>query len=408
MREKITSAFIRKIPKSDLHVHLDGSLRLGTLIELARQEGVRLPSFTKDGLKELVFKPSYADLPEYLKGFAYTCAVLQTPENLERVSREFLEDNLEEGVRYVEVRFAPQLHTSKAMSMRETIQAVIRGLESAARSHNRSPEVRAGHDLPVHYGVIVCAMRRFNRHMSPYFADFLRIMSHSKRKRIYAAASLELARAAVWLVETENLPVVGFDLAGEEAGFPAIDHADAYQYVHSHFIRKTVHAGEAYGPESIFQALTKCYANRIGHGTFLFAVDMIRDPRIRNRERYVANLANYIASQRIGIEVCVTSNLQTTPSITRVEDHPIKKMLEWGLPATACTDNRLVSDTTVSQELEMIAKHARLSRRQLRDLVVAGFKGSFFPGSSNEKKVFVKRVINRFEELIESELPPLR
>jgi adenosine deaminase len=410
MRQKITSDFIRKIPKSDLHVHLDGSLRISTLIDLARRADVKLPSYTESGLRKLVFKPKYKDLPDYLNGFQYTCGVLHDPENLSRVAQELAEDNLAEGVRYIEVRFAPQLHTSDKLSTPDVIRAVVRGLEAAKRQHNSSRAVRQGKDVPFHYGLIVCGMRRFGRSMSPYFADLIRIMSHSPRKEIFAAASLELARVAGEMVQKEDLAIVGFDLAGEEAGFPPVDHWKAYHYAHTHFIKKTVHAGEAYGPESIFQAITQCYANRIGHGTFLFADEKIRDPKIRapkERRRYVENLANYIASQRIGLEVCVTSNLQTTPSIKTIAKHPVRKMIDWGLSVSICTDNRLVSNTTVSREIELVTKHLGLGRRQLRNLVVAGFKGSFFPGSNNERREFVNKVVQRYEQLEREMLPKI-
>ncbi|MDD5656432.1 MAG: adenosine deaminase family protein [Elusimicrobia bacterium] len=398
MKDGITPEFIRRIPKSDLHLHLDGSLRLGTLIELARAEKVKLPSYTESGLRRLVFKDAYSGLPEYLHGFAYTCAVLRRPENIERAARELVEDNAAEGVRYIEVRFAPQLMVDEGMTADEAVRAVARGLWEGAKAHNRLPAVRRGEDLPFHYGMIVCGMRRFKKGMSPYFADLLRIMEHAERRDVYAAASLELARGAVAWVR-EGLPVVGFDLAGEEAGYPPSAHREAYQYAHDHFIRKTVHAGEAYGPESIWQAITQCHANRIGHGTFLFASQMIKDPEIPDRRRYVEDLANYIASQRLGIEACVTSNLQTTPSIGSIARHPIRKMIDYGLSVSICTDNRLVSSTTVSRELELVVRHAGLDRRQLRRLVIAGFKGSFFPGSFNAKRDFVAAVGRRYQRL---------
>lgn len=407
MRERITSDFIQQIPKSDLHLHLDGSLRLKTLIELAKQEKVKMPSYTEAGMRRLVFKPNYKNLPEYLHGFQYTCGVLHRGENLERVARELAEDNIAEGVRYIEVRFAPQLHTSTELSTPEAIRSVVRGLESAAKVHNRSKSVKTGSDVPFHFGVIVCGMRRFGRSMSPYYADLIRIMGHANRKEIFAAASLELARAAVELVREEGLPIVGFDLAGEEAGYPANDHWRAYQFAHENFIKKTVHAGEAYGPESIFQAITECHANRIGHGTWLFSEDMIRDSRIKDKRKYVYNLANYIASERIGIEVCPTSNLQTTPSIKSMAQHPVRRMIDEGLSVSICTDNRLISNTTVSKELELVTKEVKLTRRQLRHLVIAGFKGSFFPGSHNEKREFVRGVISRFEHLERKLLPKI-
>ncbi len=391
--------FIRRIPKTDLHVHLDGSLRIRSLIEMAREDGVALPSATEEGLRELVFRDRYACLPDYLKGFGYTCAVLRRSEHLERAAFEFAEDNLAEGVRYFEVRFAPQLHVRDGLTIRDVVGAVCAGLERAARRHNQSPEVREGRDLPLHYGIIVCAMRSFSRGFGPYFARLLDVLGASPRKEVFAIASMEIARTAVALRDHEGWPIVGFDLAGEEAGYPAGDHRAAYQYAHTHFLKKTVHAGEAYGPESIFQAITDCHANRIGHGTFLFAADMVRGAGTADPAAYVERLAEYIASQRIGIEVCLTSNLQTTPTIRSVAEHPVRQMIERAMSVTVCTDNRLVSNTTVTRELERLAAGIPLTRRQLRNVVIAGFKGAFMPLPYREKRAYVRAVIDRYERL---------
>ncbi len=398
MKDRISPEFIRAIPKSDLHLHLDGSLRLKTLIELAREAKVKLPSFTEAGLRKLVFKDTYKDLPDYLHGFMYTCAVLTDLDNLTRVAQELVEDNAAEGVRYIEVRFAPQLHVSSTVGVRDVVRAVAAGLAAGAKAHNNSKAVKSGEDVPFHYGMILCAMRRFKKGMSPYFADMLRLMEHAPKDEVFAAASLELARAGVELA-VEGLPVVGFDLAGEEAGFPPADHWAAYQYAHNHFIRKTVHAGEAYGPESIWQAITQCHANRIGHGTFLFAQEMIADPKIEDRKRYVEDLANYMASQRIGVEVCVTSNLQTIPSLKSIAQHPIRKMIDYGLSVSICTDNRLVSNTTVSREVELVIEGAKVSRAELKRLIVAGFKGAFFHGSFADKREFIEAVERRYDAI---------
>jgi adenosine deaminase len=307
--------FLERIPKTDLHVHLDGSLRLPTLIELARARKVALPSETPEGLRELVFKDTYRDLPDYLSGFAYTVAVMQEPESIERIAAELVEDNLAEGVRYLEVRFAPQLHMREGFPFREVVEAVARGMERAKAAHNRRPEVADGRDLPFEFGIIVCALRWFLPVFSDYYGKLCGVMPYAREKSIFAEASLELARASVREIEEHGLPIVGFDLAGAENGYPADDHRAAFRHAHSNFLRKTVHAGEAYGPESIFQAITECHANRIGHGTHLFAANMIQNPAIRDRQRYVDNLVNYIASQRISIEVNLTSNLQTLPSL---------------------------------------------------------------------------------------------
>jgi len=398
MAPKITREFLEKIPKTDLHLHLDGSLRIGTLIELAKAAKVPLPSETEAGLQELVFKEKYQDLPDYLRGFGLTCAVLQNPENLERVAYELAIDNIAENVRYVEVRYAPQLHVRPGFSVEEVIECVNRGLARAQKEHNNSPAVRQGGEIPFHYGIITCAMRFFNRHMSAYYAQLFDVMPHAPAKEVMAVASLEMARSAAALAHQKGIPVVGFDLAGAEAGFPAIDHKDAYQYAHVHFLKKTVHAGEAYGPESIFQAITECHADRLGHGTWLFAADKIKDPAIKDPDYYVKCLVDYIATRRITLEVCPTSNLQTIPSIESVADHPLRKMLDANLSVSINTDNRLVSRTSVTRELELVCTHLPVTPAKLRNIILAGFKGSFF-GPYGEKRALVRQVINRYDAL---------
>ncbi len=399
MNTSISEDFLRLIPKTDLHLHLDGSLRLPTLIDLARERRVKLPSTTTEGMARLVFRKSYADLTEYLRGFAYTCAVMQDAESLERIACELAEDNLAEGVRYIEVRFAPQLHVHDKLTLEQVIRAVSRGLERAQGVHNRAAAVRRGDDVPFHFGIIVCALRFFTSTMSPYYRRLFHVLSYAPPKQVFTAASMELARAAVRLVREQDLPIVGFDLAGAEAGYPADDHRTAFQYCHSHFLKKTIHAGEAYGPESIFQAITDCYANRIGHGTWLFAHEMIKDPSITDPEAYCNQLAEYIASQRITLEVCLTSNTQTHPQMRDLPSHPLRQMLDHELSISLCTDNRLVSHTTVTNELVQAVQQLKMNRRELRNVVLAGFKGSFFPGTYREKRQFVRQVINRYEAL---------
>lgn len=399
MNTLISPEYLAALPKTDLHVHLDGSLRIPTLIELAKEHKVELPSFTEEGLKETVFKPAYADLWEYLAGFQYTVSVMQTAEALERIARELAEDNLAENVRYLEVRFAPQLHLSDTLSIRAVLEAVTRGLEAAQTAHNRSEAVVGGKDVPFHFGIIVCALRWFAPGMSAYYHNLHEVMSYARDKDIFAAASLELARAAVRLRDEFGLPIVAFDLAGAENGNPAVDHKDAFMYAHRHFLRKTVHAGEAYGPESIFQALTDCHADRIGHGTFLFEAGRIQDPSITDRDRYIHQLVESVAHRRICVEVNLTSNLQTLPDLKGIGDHPLRQMVDHNLSATICTDNRLVSHTTVTRELQLAVDHFDLTPSQLRNLVVAGFKGSFFPGDYRAKRAFVRKVLNRIDDL---------
>lgn len=393
----ITDALLRALPKTDLHVHLDGSLRVPTLIELARERKVHLPSFDEAGMNELVFKPHYADLGEYLAGFAWTCAVMQDREALERVAYEFAHDNWNEGVRYVEVRFAPQLHQHDDLDGREVLVAVNRGLARAQAEINRT--IPAG-DPDFRYGIIVCALRAFNAELSMYYGQLMRALAKAPRKKVFGLASLELAREAVWARDEAGIPVVGFDLAGQEDGYPAIDHQDAYDFAHQHFMHKTVHAGEAYGAESIFQAITKLHADRIGHGYLLFSPERVTDPKVDDRDAYTRKLADYIADRRVTMEVCITSNLQTNPAIRSAGEHALRKMLDARLSVAICTDNRLVSHTTVSNEFRIAVDQCGVTLRELRDIVIHGFKRSFYAGSYPEKRQYVRSVIDYYDRVV--------
>ena len=394
------STFIEKIPKTDLHVHLDGSLRMSTLLELADQQGISLPGTSEEELKQNVFKSQYRDLPEYLAGFQYTVAVMQTEEALERIARELAEDNLSANVRYLEVRFAPQLHTSRGLKLENILRAVNRGLQAAQQKHNNTQAVQTKEDLPFHFGIVVCALRWFVPQMSTYYQQLFDVMPYAREKDVFAAASLELARASVALRDRENLAIVGFDLAGAEAGNPAMDHREAFMFAHRNFLQKTVHAGEAYGPESIFQALTDCHANRLGHATFLFSADRIKSPHVKNPQHYVDQLVESVARQRICLEVNLTSNLQTLPEMDSLSEHPLGKMIAHDLSATLCTDNRLVSHTTVTNELKLAATHFDLNPEQIRNLIIAGFKGAFFHKGYIEKRMYVRQAIDQINRLM--------
>ncbi len=392
-----SDALLRALPKSDLHVHLDGSLRLPTLITLARGRGVALPSETAEGMCALVFKPHYADLREYLQGFAYTTAVMQEADALEQVAYELAWDNIDEGVCYVEVRFAPQLHMHAGLDFDAVLQAVDRGLSRARREHEASAAVAAGAP-PFRYGIIVCALRHFDAGFSSWYGQLVSMLPHAPKKELYGLASLELARAAVRCRDAHGVPIVGFDLAGEEAGYPAHDHAQAFAHAHQNFVKKTVHAGEAYGPESIFDAITELHADRIGHGYHLFSPELC-GPDVEDPLGYVRRLAAYIADRRITVEVCITSNLQTNPGIGSVENHAFRHMLDARLSATLCTDNRLVSHTTVTRELALAVHTFGMDRSQIRDTVIYGFKRSFYPGSYREKRAYVRRVIDAYDRV---------
>jgi adenosine deaminase len=395
----ISQKFIEKIPKTDLHLHLDGSLRLPTLIALAREYGVKLPAYDEKGLRRLVFRKRYANLNEYLEGFAYTTAVLQTAPALERVGYELAQDNQAEGVRYIEVRFAPQLHQNASLTCIDAMAALNCGLARAKDEFNARPEVRSGAEPPFEYGIIACAMRMFDYGFSHYYDTLLHVHAHSGRKEVFSLASQELVRAAVEAKTKLKLPIVGFDLAGAEAGFPAEDHIQAYALAHKNFLNKTVHAGEAYGPESIFQAITDLHADRLGHAVYLFDADMIKSPEIKDKKAYVANLVQFIAERRITIEVCLTSNLQTNPAIRDLAHHSFRLMRKAKLSATFCTDNRTVSRTTVSAEILKAVRAFRITPHELKNFIIYGFKRSFFPGTYIKKREYTHQIIDYYEKI---------
>jgi len=392
-----SDALLRALPKTDLHVHLDGSLRTSSLIDMAKKRGVELPSYTVEGLHETVFKPTYASLPEYLEGFAYTCAVLQDTEALERAAYELAEDCIDEGVVYVEVRFAPQLHIHDGLSFDDIIRAVNRGMERAAKAH--AARVEGTPKPPFHYGIIVCALRWFTGGFSKWYERLCGMFPDADEIEVFGLASLELARAAVRLRDTEGLPIVGFDLAGREDGYPAHDHRDAFRHAHRNFLKKTVHAGEAYGPESIFDAITELNADRIGHGYYLFSSEKC-GPGVREPEGYVRALSEFVADRRITVEVCITSNLQTNPTLERVEDHVFGRMLAERISATLCTDNRLVSHTTVTREYRLACDAFAMTPSQLRNTIIHGFKRSFFPGSYADKRTWVRQIIDYYDAVV--------
>ena len=393
-------AFIKEIPKTDLHVHLDGSLRINTLIELAKKNKVEMPSYTETGLREKVFKDKYNNLAEYLKGFYYTVNVLRTAESLAQVAYEMALDSISDGVRYIEVRFAPQLHISDNLSFEGVLNAVNDGLKKAEKEYNSTEGVKTGDVPPFHYGIIVCALRFFMPGFSPYYSKFSEIHKYSTKDDIFKMASLELAKATVkFMHEQPDIPIVGFDLAGQENGYPAVNHKDAYAYCHQNFLRKTVHAGEAYGAESIFQAITVLHADRIGHGFYLFDTGKIQNPDIQDKKRYIQKLSQYIANNRTTIEVCLTSNMQTNPEIKDIKKHTLGKMLKNKISITFCTDNLLHSNTNVSKEIRLAVDNFSIPPQALKNIIIYGFKRNFFFGSYNDKRQYCRQVIDYYEKI---------
>jgi adenosine deaminase len=285
------------------------------------------------------------------------------------------------------------------MTCIDAMAALNGGLRRAKEEFNARPEVKRGAEPPFEYGIIACAMRMFDYGFSHYYDTLLHVHAHSDRKAVFALASQELVRAAVEARAKFGLPIVGFDLAGAEAGFPAEDHAKAYALAHKHFLKKTVHAGEAYGPESIFQAITDLHADRLGHAVYLFDAGMIKSREIKDKKAYVANLVEYIADRRITIEVCLTSNLQTNPAIHGLARHSFGLMRKARLSATFCTDNRLVSRTTVSNEIGQAVRAFKITPAELKNFIIYGFKRSFFPGTYIMKREYVRQIIDYYEKI---------
>ena len=245
-----------------------------------------------EGLKELVFKDSYQNLGEYLHCFQYTCAVLRDMDNLERAAYELAIDNQLEGVNYIEVRFAPQLliDLPSGIDFDRVMHAVNNGLKRAQQQYNSQALVLSGDKPPFAYGIINCAMRMFgDKGFSPYYTNLFQLMRDFSPIEVIKLAAMELVRASVRLRDEAGIPIVALDLAGQESGYPASKFKEVYEFAHQHFLLKTLHAGEAYGAESVFEAITECYADRIGHGYSLFVPEMIQDPAIKDKQKYTVS-----------------------------------------------------------------------------------------------------------------------
>lgn len=324
-------------PKVLLHDHLDGGLRPQTIIELAaEQKYKKLPTSDPGELAEWFHRgANKGNLVEYLQGFEHTCAVMQTREGLSRVAYEMMEDMAKDGVCYVETRFAPFFHTGKGLHYDDIVTSVIEGLEKGKK------------DFGVGYGLILCAMRN---------------MKHS----------LEIAELAV---NFRRRGVVGFDLAGEEGGYPPKKHLDAFQFIQRANFNITIHAGEAFGKESIWQAIQWCGAHRIGHGTRILE-DLVRDGD--GNVVGFGDLAQYILDKRIPIEVCLLSNVHTG-AIDKLENHPFIQLYKSKFRVTLNTDDRLMSDTTMTNEFLLASQYFNLTLDDFEKITINSMKSAFNP-----------------------------
>ena len=340
---------IKSVPKVLLHDHLDGGLRPETIIELAKDlRYTKLPTKDAGELAEWFHRgANKGNLVDYLQGFEHTAAVMQTKEALERVAYEMMEDMKNDNICYVETRFAPVFHTQNGLWYEDIVSAVLEGLE------------RGRKDFGVGYGLILCGMRNMKN-------------------------TLEIAELAV---NFRNEGVVGFDLAGEEGGYPPKKHIEAFQFIQRANFNITIHAGEAFGKESIWQAIQWCGAHRIGHATHLiedFTLD--KDGNVVG----FGDLAQYVLDKRIPLEICLLSNVHTG-AVDKIENNPFGLLFKEKYRVTLNTDDRLMSDTTMSKEFLVAIDVFNLNLEDLEKITLNSMKSAFI--QYKERLHFIYNVI---------------
>ncbi|GHJ50333.1 adenosine deaminase 1 [Catellatospora sp. TT07R-123] len=340
---------IVRAPKALLHDHLDGGLRPATIVELAAEIGHELPATDADELgRWFVEAADSGSLERYLETFAHTVAVMQTAPALRRVAHECALDLAADGVVYAEVRYAPEQHLTAGLTLPEVVEAVLAGFaEGSAEA--------AAQGRPIRIGTLLTAMR-------------------------HAARSMEIAELSTAFRDSG---VVGFDIAGAEAGYPPTRHLDAFEYLKRENFHFTIHAGEAFGLPSIWQALQWCGADRLGHGVRI--VDDI-DPQTRKLGR----LAGYVRDKRIPLELCPSSNVQTGAAVS-IAEHPIGLLRDLRFRVTLNTDNRLMSGTSMSREMALVVDAFGWGWTELQWLTVNAMKSAFIP--FDERLTLINEVI---------------
>jgi adenosine deaminase len=340
---------IRRAPKALLHDHLDGGLRPATVVDLAAEIGHELPAADAGALGEwFVAAADSGSLERYLETFTHTVAVMQTASALHRVAAECAVDLAADGVVYAEVRFAPEQHLTRGLNLPDVVEAVLAGFADGSAQ-------AAAAGRPIRVGTLLTAMR-------------------------HAARSMEIAELAV---RYRDGGVVGFDIAGAEAGYPPTRHLDAFEYLQRENFHFTIHAGEAFGLPSIWQAIQWCGADRLGHG-----VRIVDD--ISASERTLGRLAAYVRDKRIPLELCPSSNVQTgaAPSIA---EHPIGLLRDLRFRVTVNTDNRLMSGTSMSREMALLVEAFGYGWAELQWFTVNAMKSAFIP--FDERLALINEVI---------------
>ncbi|MEC9394292.1 MAG: adenosine deaminase [Actinomycetota bacterium] len=333
--ETLDRDIIRRAPKALLHDHLDGGLRPATILDLADQVGHCLPADDEAALAEWFHRGAdRLDLGLYLETFEHTVGVMQTADACHRVAAECASDLAEDGCVYAEVRFAPALHTERGMKLPEVLEAVLAGFADGS----------AGTGLTIR--TLVTAMRT-------------------------STDSREVAELAV---RYRDQGVVGFDIAGREAGYPPTLHLDAFQFLQRENFHFTIHAGEAFGPASIWEAVQFCGAERLGHGVRIvddITVDADGTARL-------GRLASFVRDRRIPLELCPTSNVHTG-AVADLASHPIGLLRSLGFRVTVNTDNRLMSDVSMTSEMADLLTALGWGLDDMRWLTINGLKSAFLP-----------------------------
>ena len=351
---------LRRAPKVLLHDHLDGGVRPATVVELAERVGYRhLPSTDVPELARWFREASGSgSLERYLETFVHTVAVMQTAEGIARVAQECAEDLADDGVVYAEVRWAPEQHTDRGLSLEEVVDAALLGFR-----RGEAAAAERGHRIRI--GALVTAMR-------------------------HAARSREIAELAV---EYRDRGVVGFDIAGAEAGFPPTRHLDAFEYLRRENFHFTIHAGEAFGLPSIWEAIQWCGTDRLGHG-----VRIVDDIQVTGNGPALGRLAQYVRDRRIPLEMCPSSNVQTGAAAS-IRDHPIGLLRRLYFRVTVNTDNRLMSDTSMSREFALLAEAFGYGWADLQWFTVNAMKSAFIP--FDQRLTLINEVIKpRYAELM--------
>jgi adenosine deaminase len=339
---------IVRAPKVLLHDHLDGGLRPATVLELAAEVGHQLPAADATGLAQWFAEAcGSGSLERYLETFVHTVGVMQTEPALRRVAYECARDLAADGVVYAEVRFAPEQHLTRGLTLDQVVAAVLAGFAEGGA------DAAAG-GTPIRVATLLTAMR-------------------------HQARSMEIAELAV---RYRDSGVVGFDIAGAEAGYPPTRHLDAFEYLQRENFHFTIHAGEAFGLPSIWQAIQWCGADRLGHGVRI--VDDI------SGDRQLGRLAAYVRDKRIPLELCPSSNVQTG-AVPSIAEHPIGLLRDLRFRVTVNTDNRLMSGTSMSREMALLVENFGYGWPELQWLAVNAMKSAFIP--FDQRLVLINEVI---------------